>query len=87
MWLGGEDGVKPSRCARCKSRVWDRGGVVEVERQPARAKVSAAIARLVAEATPTAVSSGRLDHDPRTCRVYKCGACVNARWTDARRGI
>jgi hypothetical protein len=29
----------------------------------------------------------RPDHDPTTCRVYRCGACLNAGYHDARRGI
>lgn len=31
--------------------------------------------------------SGRHDHDPKTCRVYRCGACLTAGHKDARRGL
>lgn len=49
-------------------------------------------AQVEATTTPTAVPTasrlpGRPDHNPKTCRVYKCGACALAGHKDPHRGL
>ena len=62
----------------------------------------AAVSRIVAEVSEAvtmkprsaglttltaAAITGRPTHDPKTCRVYRCGACANAGHKDPHRGL
>ena len=89
VWLAvGE--TLPEKCAKCRRRGWNSPGLVApVERQPAR-KPSRRPELHPEEASPEPArldlsglaafpaSSLRDDHDPKTCRVYRCGQCKAA---------
>jgi len=54
----------PSHCAKCKSRKWNIAMPDHLDSMKALAKVHAARANML------------LGHNPKTCRIYKCGMCA-----------
>ena len=63
----------PTHCAKCKSRKWNAGAPVESQKRISRPTFQdpdvgvAGLARLLEK---------RASHDPKSCRIYKCGMCA-----------
>lgn len=67
IWLAAR---KPKACAKCKSRNWDTMVVV--------AEAATTISKIdtINHVIEYSVESAKLAHNPKTCRVYRCGMCA-----------
>ena len=86
VWMVGE--CVPQRCSKCHRRGWNAGAQVEARRPP-RVRQPAPEPQATPTAAPIlpALTGGRQPHDPKTCRVYRCGACAKVGHHDAHRGL
>lgn len=69
----------PVRCGSCKSPYWDKGGGVQgLADEAARSAPKGAdrVDVVTAAGTVVATAAVRSKHDPKTCRVRKCGMCA-----------
>jgi hypothetical protein len=56
-------------------------------RQPAQATQPEPQTTATAARLEPAPNGGREAHDPKTCRVYRCGACIDAKHHDPHRSV
>jgi hypothetical protein len=83
--LGGNGRIRPR--AKSSTRIGAREPVnhaAEIESKPSGIVVS--------DNSSTKVDSKRIvpvhsDHDPKSCRIYKCGSCAALNYKDAHRGL
>ena len=87
VWLAvGE--AAPVQCARCRRRGWhERENVPAKASGPKPERITAAITTVIDSPEQVSQLSARPGHDPKTCRVYRCGACAGLGHKDARRGL
>jgi hypothetical protein len=76
-WMKGKEVPKQCASSKCRSRQWNAGGqrattARAVERETVRERVEPV--KVEAPERPAA----RSDHDPATCRIYRCGMCAVA---------
>ena len=84
VWLADS---KPRRCSKCKSSTWDAGVLDElreavraIQEKPAVAPVVTPVSVTRPSVTlPVANYSRSYAHNPRECKVYRCGLCASAK--------
>lgn len=69
----------PDRCSACKTRRWLHGGASVPVTERKKEAPPASLAAITSTARP--------DHDPKTCRVYRCQKCAAVDHHDPTRGL
>jgi hypothetical protein len=79
IWIASD--LVPTHCAssKCRSRQWNqRVDSMREAQVEARSRIASG-EDVIAVADKFLKAFDRFDHDPKTCRIYKCGMCAAAK--------